>query len=228
MSKAVQEQVNKLFEAVAGLYSLEEIQPHCEAFNEFINLRTTYTKESLGTVLSRTGFYKKFKSIPLEQGKNADLIEKFDKDGNVKGNELQHYCLLLCGLTNEDWLVRNTTTRVNDRLSGTGQEVNPESYLDVAKKLLESNDPHELAVGLIASTGRRPHEILARAIFSQIRGEDYHVMFSGQGKKRGEKPVFRIATLVPANDIIKKLNQLRELSKDVLQQIEIEFNDVAT
>ncbi|MFM6151686.1 MAG: protelomerase family protein, partial [Sphaerospermopsis kisseleviana] len=92
-----------------------------------------------------------------------------------------------------------------------------------------SNDPHELAVGLIAATGRRPHEILARARFAEIRGEAYHVLFSGQGKKRGEKPVFRIATLFPANYIIKKLNQLRELSKDFLQQIEIEFkDDIAT
>ncbi|MFM6136252.1 MAG: protelomerase family protein, partial [Sphaerospermopsis kisseleviana] len=228
MSKALQEKVNQLFEAVAGLYSLEEIKPHCETFNQFINIRTTYTKESLGTVLSRVGFYKKFRSIPLEQGKNAELVEKFDRAGNPKGHELQHYCLLLCGLNNEDWLKRNTTTRVNDRLTSTGQEVDPETYLDVAKKLLESNDPHELAVGLIASTGRRPHEILARAIFYQMKGEEYHVLFEGQGKKRGEKPVFKIATLFPAKYVIEKLNKLRELSRDFLKQIEIEFKDVAT
>ncbi|MFM7369569.1 MAG: protelomerase family protein, partial [Sphaerospermopsis kisseleviana] len=50
----------------------------------------------------------------------------------------------------------------------------------------------------------------------------------GQGKKRGEKPIFTIATLFPADYIIKKLNQLRELSRDFLKQIEIEFKDVAT
>ncbi|MBD2667294.1 protelomerase family protein [Richelia sinica] len=229
MSKAVQEQVNKLFEAVKDLHSLEEIKPHCEAFNEFINLKTTYTKDSLGTVLSRVGFYKKFKSLPLEQGKNADLVEKFDKEGNPKGHELQHYCLRFCGLSKEDWKDRNTTTRVNDRLSGDGQEVNPETYLEVTGKLLESNNPHELAVGLIAATGRRPHEILARAKFTQIKGEEYHVMFEGQGKKRGEKPVFKIATLYPANYIINKLNQLRELTKDFIREIETEFkDDIAT
>ncbi|MFM6005630.1 MAG: protelomerase family protein, partial [Sphaerospermopsis kisseleviana] len=183
MSKKVAAQVNKLFEAVKSLHSLEEIQPHCEEFNEFIYTQTNYSRKSFGTVLSRVGFYEKFRSLPLEQGKNADL----------EGHELQHYCLLLCGLSNEDWKNRNTTTRVNNRLSGDGQEVDPETYLDVAKKLLESNDPHEIAVGLIASTGRRPHEILARAIFYQIKGEEYHVLFEGQGKKRGEKPVFKIA-----------------------------------
>lgn len=229
MSKAVQEQVDKLFEAVKDLYSLEEIKPHCAAFNEFINLKTTYTKDSLGTVLSRVGFYKKFKSLSLEQGKNADSVQKFDKEGNPKGHELKHYALLICGLDNEDWKGRNTTTRVNDRLSGDGQEVNPETYLEVTGKLLESNNPHELAVGLIAATGRRPHEILARAKFSPIKNQEYWVMFEGQGKKRGEKPIFKIATLYPANYIIKKLNQLRELTKDFIREIETEFkDDIAT
>jgi len=229
MSKAVQEQVDRLFEAVKDLRSLEEITPHCDAFNEFINAKTTYTKDSLGTVLSRVGFYKKFKSLPLEQGKNADLVEKFDKEGSPKGHELQHYCLLLCGLSKEDWKDRNTTTRVNDRLTGDGQEVNPETYLEVAGRLLQSNNPHELAVGLIAATGRRPHEILARAKFSPIKNQEYWVMFEGQGKKRGEKPVFKISTLYPANYIIKKLNQLRELTRDFIREIEIEFrDDIAT
>jgi hypothetical protein len=229
MSKAVQEQVDKLFEAVKDLHSLKEIKPHCEAFNEFINLKTTYTKDSLGTVLSRCGFYKKFKSLPLEQGKNADLVPKHDKEGNIKGHELQHYCLLLCGLSKEDWFDRNNTTRINDRLSGDGQEVIPETYLQLTGKLLESNNPHELAVGLIAATGRRPHEILARAKFYPVKGENYHVMFEGQGKKRGEKPVFKIATLYPANYIVKKLNQLRELTTDFIREIESEFkDDIAT
>lgn len=229
MSKALQEQINQLFEATKDLHSLEEIKPHCEAFNEFINKKTNYSVKSLGTKLSQYGLYKKFNSLPLEQGKNADLIPKHDKDKNIIGNQLKHYVLLLCGLDNEDWKDRNTTTRVNDRLSGDGQEVDPETYLEVTGKLLESNNPHELAVGLIAATGRRPHEILARAKFYPVKGESYHVMFEGQGKKRGEKPVFKIATLYPANYIIKKLNQLRELTRDFIREIETEFkDDIAT
>ncbi|MGM3305778.1 protelomerase family protein [Anabaena sp. WFMT] len=228
MSKAVQEEVDKLFEAVKDLHSLEEIKPHCEAFNEFINTKTTYSKDSLGTVLSRVGFYKKFKSIKLEQGKNAELVEKFDGEGNVKGHELKHYVLELCGLDKADWVERNTTTRVNDRLVNDGQEVNPETYLEVTGKLLDSNDPHELAVGLIAATGRRPHEILARAKFSPVEGQEYWVMFEGQGKKRGEKPIFKIATLYPASYVIQKLNQLRKDTRDFVKGIEAEFKgDIA-
>lgn len=209
MSKAVQEQVDQLFVAVKDLQSLEEIKPHCEKFNEWINTNTNYSIKSLGTVLSRAGFYKKFKSLPLEQGKNADSVPKHDAQGNVTGYELKHYVLLLCGLDKKDWEERNETTRVSLRLDN-GQEISPDEYLEVTGKLLESQDLHEVAVGLIAATGRRPHEILARAKFAAVEGQSYQVMFTGQGKKRGDQPVFAIATLYPASYIIERLNWLRK------------------
>lgn len=209
MSVSVQEQVDQLFEAVKDLSSLEDIKPYCERFNEWLNTNTNYSVKSLGTVLSRAGFYKKFKSLPLEQGKNADSIAKHDAQGNVTGNELKHYVLLLCGLDKKDWEERNETTRVSDRL-GNGRELQPDEYLEVTGKLLESQDLHEVAVGLIAATGRRPHEIIARAKFAPVEGQSYQVMFTGQGKKRGDKPVFAIATLYPASYVIERLNWLRK------------------
>jgi Telomere resolvase len=236
MSKAVLEQVDQLFVAVKDLQSLEEIKPHCENFNEWINTNTNYSVKSLGTVLSRAGFYKKFKSLPLEQGKNAASVPKHDAQGNVTGNELKHYVLLLCGLDKKDWEERNETTRVSDRLmtagedGNTGIEINPETYLEVTSNLLASEHPHELAVGLIAATGRRPHEILARGKFTPIDGESYQVNFEGQGKKRGEKPVFKISTLFPASYIIERLNHLRKepSTKSLLKEVANEFpTDVA-
>ncbi|MHC5716538.1 MAG: protelomerase family protein [Nostoc sp.] len=233
MSKAVQEQVDQLFEAVKDKESLEDIKPYCERFNEWINTNTNYSVKSLGTVLSRAGFYKKFKSLPLEQGKNAASVPKHDGQGNVTGNELKHYVLLLCGLDKKDWEERNETTRVSDRLmnpdgdGNTGIEINPETYLEVTLNLLASVDPHELAVGLIACTGRRPHEILARGNFRAIAGEVYQVMFEGQGKKRGEKPVFKISTLYPASYVIERLEHLRKDASvtELLKLVKSEFPD---
>jgi Telomere resolvase len=236
MSKAVQEQVNQLFEAVKDLKSRQEIKPYCETFNEFINTSTNYNKASLGTVLSRAGFYKKFKSLPLEQGKNAESVPKHDAQGNVTGYELKHYVLLFCGLDKKDWEERNETTRVSDRLmtadeeGNTGIEINPEEYLEVTANLLASDNPHELVVGLIATTGRRPHEILARGKFTPVEGESYQLMFEGQGKKRGEKPVFKISTLFPASYVIERFTHLRKDAsiKELLKQVSNEFpRDVA-
>jgi hypothetical protein len=95
----------------------------------------------------------------------------------------------------------------------------------VTGKLLASDDPHELAVGLIAATGRRPHEIIARAKFATIKDKPYHVEFEGQGKKRGDKPVFEIATLYPANYVIKALARLRKepSTQSLLEEVAKEF-----
>lgn len=229
MSKLLQTKVNELFEATKNLKTFEEMQPHCDDFNNWIKENTTYSQKSLGTALSRDGLYKKFKSLPLEQEVNAVPVPKFDKDGNQVGTELKHYVLTQCGLKKEDWTDRNTTTRATDRLSN-GNEIDPEQYLEVVGKLLSSDDPHELAVGLIAATGRRPHEILARAKFTAVDGEPYQVMFEGQGKKRGEKPVFKIATLYPADYVIKIHNQLRkeDSTKALLKGVKAESpNDIA-
>jgi hypothetical protein len=135
----------------------------------------------------------------------------------------------MCGLDRDDWKERNQTTRVIDRI-GNDQEIDPDAYLEVTGQLLESADPHELAIGLIAATGRRPHEILARAKFTSIEGEAYQVQFEGQGKKRGDKPVFPIATLYPAEYVIKCLARLRRESstKALLKEVANEFpNDLA-
>ena len=236
MSKLLQEQVEQLFQATKDLQSLEEIKPYCEQFNQWIKDNTNYSVDSLGTVLSRAGFYKKFKSLPLEQGKNAELVPKHDAEGNVTGNQLKHYVLLLCGLNEKQWEERNETTRVSDRLTNAdedgnkGVEINPDRYLEVTEKLLASDDPNELAVGLIAATGRRPHEILARGKFTTVDGESYQVEFEGQGKKRGEEPVFKISTLFGASYIIERLNHLRKDAslKELLKLVKSKFpSDVA-
>ncbi|MHC5779974.1 protelomerase family protein, partial [Nostoc sp.] len=212
---------------------LDEIKPYCERFNEWINQNTNYSVESLGTVLSRVGFYKKFKSLTLKQGENAELVPKYDAKGNVTGNQLKHYVLLLCGLNEKQWEERNETTRVSDRLTNpgedgnTGIEINPETYLQVTLSLLTSSNPNKLAVGLIAATGRRPDEILARGKFTTVEGEAYQVNFEGQGKKRGEKPVFKISTLYPASYVIERLEHLRKDAelKELIEVVSNKFPD---
>jgi Telomere resolvase len=229
MSKQLQEQIDKLFTATKDLASFDEIKPCCDEFNEWAN--EAYERETLGTLLSRHGFYKKFNSLKLEQGKNAESVPKYDGEGNIKSYALKHYAILLCGLTKEEWAERNETSRVTDRLMSTdgdglkGQEAEPTSYTEVTGKLLESSNPHELAVGLIAATGRRPHEILARAKFTAIEGEEYKLNFEGQGKKRGEIPVVKISTLYPASYLIKCLSKLRQDAscKSLLAEVRKEF-----
>lgn len=228
MSKALETKINHLFAATKDLKNLEEIRPHCEAFNIWVN-QQNYSQKSLGTLFSKYGLYSKFKQLPLQQGENADAVPKHDAEGKVTGYRLVHYVLLLCGLDHKDWAERNTTSRAITRVA-EGKVLDPERYLDVTGKLLASGDPNELAVGLIAATGRRPHEILARATFTAVQGKNYVVRFAGQGKKRGEKPVFEIPVLFPARYIVECLKRLKA---DVglvamLREIEQQFQNSIT
>lgn len=224
MSKALQEKIEELFQATKDLKSLEEIKPHCDRFNEWLSTQN-YSIKSLGSKLSKCGLYSKFRSLPLEQGKNAESIPKHDEEGKVKGHELKHYVPLLCGLDRQQWAERNHTSQGIDRVENP-TEVDPSPYLEVVGKLLASDDPHELAVGLIAATGRRPHEVIARAKFFPVEGKLYHVSFEGQGKKRGKEPVFEIATLYPAAYVSQCLATLRRSDRvaTLLKEVRAEFS----
>ncbi len=224
MSKALQEKIDELFQATKDLKSLEEIKPHCDRFNEWLSTQN-YSIKSLGSKLSKCGLYSKFRSLPLEQGKNAESIPKHDEEGKVKGHELKHYVPLLCGLDRQQWAERNHTSQGIDRVENP-TEVDPSPYLEVVGKLLASDDPHELAVGLIAATGRRPHEVIARAKFSSVEGKPYQVVFEGQGKKRGKEPVFEIATLYPAAYVSQCLATLRRSDRvaTLLKEVRAEFS----
>lgn len=60
-----------------------------------------------------------------------------------------------------------------------------DEYLAVVEKLVTSNDYRELAVGLIAATGRRISKIFSTASFSQ-KGQ-FKAYFEGQLKAKEEE-----------------------------------------
>ena len=104
----------------------------------------------------------------------------------------------------------------------------PAPYIDITRKLLRSYNPHELAVGLIAATGRRKTEILARGEFTlpeqpvDYLHQDYQLIFSGQLKKREPEPPFAIGTLFPAKTVLlawQRYRRTREC-KQLLKRIE--------
>ncbi|NJN62534.1 MAG: hypothetical protein HC795_14355, partial [Coleofasciculaceae cyanobacterium RL_1_1] len=181
------------------LASLQEI-----GRRESEKLRKHYKPSSIGTNLSRAGYYKYFREIKLIAGKNAVQVKK--ADGTLS---LQHAFIEQCGLSVKEWDERNDSTRVSKRLNSP-RKLDPSAILKIAEQLIDSKDRREIAIGLMLATGRRPHEIIARAKFELIENENWHVKFTGQGKKRGEKPTFTIATLLPASKCRSALNRLRQ------------------
>lgn len=200
-NKDLEARAKAIYQALDGLMGEENIAAIATRENEY--LRGCFSVNSLGTKMSASGYNKLIKKITLVDGENA--YQESKKDGS---KILKHYFFKYCGLSAQEWDARNASNRVYTRLQ-QNIEVNPTEQIETAYKLLNRENPWEIGAGLIAVSGRRPHEVVARAKFTKIEGEEYKVLFEGQGKKRGEKPVFPISLLVPVDVFLKVFKKFR-------------------
>lgn len=140
---------------------------------------------------NRLGAYTKLiKSIPQTEliiGQNA-----IDVDGKPI-----HLFMHFTGLAYIDW--KNINQQADQRKIDDFVDRNPinvSKFFEVLEKLLTSSTDAELALGLIAASGRRPIEILYEAQFQEIDfakidakdsvayRNGYHIFFKNQVKKR--------------------------------------------
>ena len=77
--------------------------------------------------------------------------------------------------------------------------------------MLDSPDYRELAVGLIAATGRRISEILSTALFVQTG--QFEADFEGQIKAKGEERKYSALTLVESYKVVDGLLKLRRMAE---------------
>jgi hypothetical protein len=211
------------FEKIKPLRNPEEIQALCEELTDGLFNATDKPKTRVNKL---TSYNKLINSIPNEElveGENAYIQTK--ADGSLWK---RHLHFRFTGLADTKWNGEggiNTKTIVLDRLENR-RPVNPNQYLETASKLLLSDDPHELTVGLIAVTGRRPVEILARGSFTletqlpDYLTEGYFLRFKGQLKKRDydipeeEKLEYRIGCLVPAEFFLEAFERFPSDARD--------------
>ena len=214
------ERAKLVVDAIRPLMSEEEIAQIASQEDEY--LRNRYSVSSLGSKMSSAGYNKLIKSILLVEGKNAQKTTKLDANGNIRAYELKHYFFKYCGLSKskfypdgkipDEWEKRNQSTRILERAKNPqSYELKPTQHIEKTYQLLENPDFAHLGAGLIAASGRRPHELF-RGQFSPIEGEKWAVMFSGQGKKREntQTPPFAIAVLVEAEYFLKKSQQFKQ------------------
>ncbi|MGC1246992.1 MAG: protelomerase family protein, partial [Spirulinaceae cyanobacterium] len=219
----LRERAKLVVEAIRPLMSEDEIAQIATEEDEY--LRNRYSVSSLGSKMSSAGYNKLIKSILLAEGKNAQKTTKLDAEGNVRAYELKHYFFKYCGLSKskfypdgkvpDEWQKRNQSTRILERAKNAqSYPLKPDKHIEKTYQLLEKENFGHLGAGLIAASGRRPHELF-RGEFSPIEGEQWAVMFSGQGKKRENTkvPKFAIATLVEAKYFLKKCQQFKQHQK---------------
>ncbi|WP_051469891.1 protelomerase family protein [Fischerella sp. PCC 9605] len=220
------------FEKIKLLRTPEEIQVVCEELTDALFGSSNYAPKTRANMLIA---YNKvinegFSNDDLVEGENAFIYTK--DDGTLWK---RHLHFKFTGLTKDEWKEINAKTIVLDRLENR-REVKVYQYLETTCKLLLSDDPHSLAVGLIAASGRRPVEILARGSFTLAKElpeylkHGYFVNFRGQVKKRdydmpvSERAEYRIGVLVPAEFFVAAFDRFRKMpsTKELLRLLKDE------
>lgn len=144
------------------------------------------------------------------------------KDGIVN----QHFALLFMNYSKEEHEKRMQLTK--EKKDNQRRNLEPinclDKYQETIETLLESHDYRELAVGLIAATGRRISEILSTAVFTQIG--QFEVGFEGQLKAKGERKEYPAFTLVESAKVIdgvlrlRRMPEIKEMKQWVLFEID--------
>lgn len=209
------------FEKIRPLRNPEEIKALCQ------QLKQQWGDKIIAkTISNNLGPYNKLmKALPVEElelGKNAYSYST--RDGKSIIRHL-HFHSEYAGFSNEEYEQMKKNPALKTERIENKVPINPKGYLEKASELLLSDDPHELAAGLIAVSGRRPIEINARGSFRLIEQEncpqpfnaEYAVWFKGQAKKRDyhlpeeDRPEFPISTLIPAKAFIKAFKRFRAM-----------------
>ena len=144
----------------------------------------------------------------------AELNESNSYPQQTKNGIIQqHYALLFMNYSRETHAVRKQPTE--DKKNEQRRNLSPinclERYLETIDKLLDSPDYRELAVGLIAATGRRMSEILSTASFVQTG--QFEADFEGQLKAKGEERKYSALTLVESFKVVDGLLKLRRMAE---------------
>lgn len=131
------------------------------------------------------------------------------KDGIVQ----QHYALLFMNYSSDTHKERQKPTE--DKKTEQRRNLAPincfDKYIETIERLLDSSDYRELAVGLIAASGRRISEILSTASFTQTG--QFEADFEGQLKAKKQTGKYPAYTLVESYKVVDGLLKLRRMAE---------------
>lgn len=134
-----------------------------------------------------------------------------------------HVAVETMNFSRDEWIQINLS--ISDRVAARNEQQGlieqPDAIVNLAQRLLESQDWAEVAAGLAVVTGRRCTELLQTAEFTYK--SPYSVWFTGALKRRKEERTlrFEIPTLVPAKPAIAALKALRNKVDTVGLDLEI-------
>jgi integrase len=208
--QAMRERAAKFLAKLEGCKNQEEIERCCQ--EEKADFEAVF--ESLNT---RAAYMTQYRNAIKEWQQYIELTDSNSYPQQTKtGIVRQHYSLLYMNYPREmhDERMQPTKEKKDEQRRNLTPINCVDTYLETVEKLLVSYDYRELAVGLIAATGRRISEILSTASFTQLG--QFEVSFEGQLKAKGqtgEYPAFTIVESALVVDGILKLRRMAEIKE---------------
>ncbi len=208
--QAMRERAAKFLAKLDGCKNQEEIERCCQ--EEKADFEAVF--ESLNT---RAAYMTQYRNAIKEWQQYIELTDSNSYPQQTKtGIVRQHYSLLYMNYPREmhDERMQPTKEKKDEQRRNLTPINCVDTYLETVEKLLVSYDYRELAVGLIAATGRRISEILSTASFTQLG--QFEVSFEGQLKAKGqtgEYPAFTIVESALVVDGILKLRRMAEIKE---------------
>ncbi|NEP01365.1 MAG: hypothetical protein F6K58_22460 [Symploca sp. SIO2E9] len=210
-------------EGLQDLDNKEQIENYCleqkTNFDSEVQKLSLERAKNQGKVVSATS-WKNAAATHMSQIRNA--LKEWQKTIELtpgvsypqqtkEGIVQQHFALLYMKYDHEFHEERKQPTE--DKKNEQRRNLSPIKHLDKYQQtielLLDSWDYRELAVGLIAATGRRMSEILSTGNFNQIG--QFEADFEGQLKAKGEERKYSAFTLVESAKVVDGVLRLRRM-----------------
>lgn len=220
------EQINPAVEwseKVLKMTNIKEVKQACQDLIERLKLNEMMPKSRKNKTRAYTNPFKELNPTP----ETKHLFYEYQAQGKSKP-VIRHIVFNLLEL--DDYAAKNEKIREERKQkTTTSQEIahvfeeedkvfSVEKYFSATKTVINSNNPWELGVGLIATSGRRLIEIIYRGEFEipaecppYIQHSEYCIRFTGQAKKRDERPVIYISLLVPTKQFLETFKRFRAL-----------------
>jgi len=187
------------------------IKQHCQAEIEL--LEQAYPQASVNSY-----YLPRYSKVIREAAKAGEIPltdqnsyeqEWTKRNTGESGTERRHHALdFLVYDPHTQIVLRGETTKSNNVRQDNMKTVELDPYIEEIRLLLQSEDTTELIIGIAGATGRRHTEVVSVGKFFKLK-HPYLLRFSGQQKK-ADAVEYDILTLLPAEQVLVAINQLRK------------------
>lgn len=216
------------FDRVSKIVDESELKTECEKLIDVLGLKNLKPRSLSNKLRPYTRLFETI--TPINSGLPTELFFSYSYKG--KNPIDRHKFFKFTGHADIDWgkadedvrarktLKSKSGDELADALNEVSKVFSVEKYIKTLKQLLNSTNPWELGIGLIAASARRPFEIVILTNFETVDNvpkyityPEYAVKVDRLAKKRDKNPETIVPLLIPTNEFLEALTRFRNNSE---------------